>query len=323
MLSIIVPIYNSKEHINKCVNSILAQDFQNWELILVDDGSCDGSFQLCDTFASTDNRIRSIHKVNGGVSSARNLGIKVATGNYIMFCDSDDFVERTWCSTHLSAIQNNPYAFIVSGINRIDSEIVSTNFKDINSAGQLSYFDIFKLGLSPYTVNKIYNANIIREFNIQFDESFDLGEDVIFNVDYYKHCSDVILIQQSLYNYVNIENSATNKYQYNLFEKNLPLFSARLPLINKNIVSEFCDIYFNYFINFLNNTMDPRNKMSFFKKLRYNNKMIKSKEFKYCVANISGHTDSKLFIRIVRMHNYYIYWLFQKICSFKDKLSRK
>ena len=96
-ISIIVPVFKAETFINRCVDSILAQSFSNFELILIDDGSPDKCPEICDEYSKKDKRIRVIHKTNAGVSAARNTGIKVAKGKWLMFCDSDDYVSSNWC----------------------------------------------------------------------------------------------------------------------------------------------------------------------------------------------------------------------------------
>lgn len=107
MISIIVPIYNVERYIERCVNSILSQSFSNIEIILVDDGSPDNSGKICDSYASKDSRIVVIHKKNGGLSSARNAGIDIAKGEYLMFVDSDDYVEPDFCEKAYHLVTNN------------------------------------------------------------------------------------------------------------------------------------------------------------------------------------------------------------------------
>lgn len=103
-ISIIVPIYKAEQVLAKCVDSILAQTYRDWELLLIDDGSPDGSGKLCDGYAARDGRVRAIHKPNGGVSSARNLGIQEARGEHILFVDSDDWIEPDMCETLWNAM---------------------------------------------------------------------------------------------------------------------------------------------------------------------------------------------------------------------------
>ena len=104
-ISIIVPIYKAEAVLAKCVDSVLAQTCSDWELLLIDDGSPDGSGALCDDYAGQDDRVRVFHKSNGGVSSARNLGMAEAGGDYILFIDADDWVEPTACQTLLEALE--------------------------------------------------------------------------------------------------------------------------------------------------------------------------------------------------------------------------
>jgi len=91
--SVIVPVYNAEKYLDKCIQSILNQDYKNIEVILIDDGSLDNSGNICDEYAKVDSRVKVVHKKNGGVSSARNCGIDIATGEFIMFVDSDDYIE--------------------------------------------------------------------------------------------------------------------------------------------------------------------------------------------------------------------------------------
>ena len=105
-ISIIVPIYNTENYLRRCIDSILTQSFENFELILVNDGSTDNSRKIIDEYKSKDKRIKVILKENGGQGSARNRGINMAKGKYIMFCDSDDFVEENWCKYFFIFIYN-------------------------------------------------------------------------------------------------------------------------------------------------------------------------------------------------------------------------
>lgn len=322
LLSVIIPVYNCEKSLACCLNSILVQSFSQLEIIVVDDGSTDSSLYVAKTFEATDSRVHVITKNKGGVSSARNAGIERASGKYIMFCDADDYVAPDWCELHISAIKQHPTAWIVSGITKVKFDKECKTLPSESNV-RLTYFDIYKLGLSPYTVNKIYDATTIKENNILFDENFSLGEDVLFNTSYFKHCTDIVCINSAPYFYIDNDQSATNRYYHDLFNRNRFLFSARLPLINPDNISAFCDLYLFSFLEWLDNTMDKRNPMSFLQKMRYNDKMMKTEEFRYCVAHASGKNDSAIFMHVVRMHNYYIYWLFQKICKLKEKFKRK
>lgn len=124
-ISIIVPVYNVEKSVGRCVESIIAQTFKNIEILLIDDGSIDDSGTICDKYALKDARVKVIHKKNGGVGSARNVGLDNAIGKYVMFCDSDDYVEPTWCEKMYNSIEESDGFFSFCGYNsvRISGEI--------------------------------------------------------------------------------------------------------------------------------------------------------------------------------------------------------
>ena len=115
-VSVVVPVYNVQEYLEKCVDSILAQTYENMEIILVDDGSKDASGRICDTYAGKDNRIRVIHKENGGSNSARLAGARAATSDYICFVDSDDWIEPAMIGEMMEAAEREQADIVASGM---------------------------------------------------------------------------------------------------------------------------------------------------------------------------------------------------------------
>lgn len=325
LISIIVPVYKVEKYLRRCIDSILTQTFRDFELILVDDGSLDGCPGICDEYAEKDSRIVVIHKENGGVSSARNKGLDVARGKYIMFCDSDDYVAENWCATAYAAICQYPNSLVVhnawqespQGENQRYIDQYELNEPEI---GIISYYECFRKNLSGAVWNKIFVSDIIKSNGLRFEASRSLGEDVIFHTEYLKAVSSVVYVRKPLYHYIINPAGAVRKYYPDLIEHHIAFFAARKPFIDKMDVSVFCDTYFFYFIRMLDNTLDPRNTMSFLQKMCYNQKMMNTEEFRYCAAHASGKNDSKLFMKVVRAHNYYIYWLFQKLCAIKSRL---
>ena len=116
LISVIIPVYNVEKFIDRCINSLINQTYKNLEIILVDDGSPDNCPGLCDDWAKKDNRIKVVHKQNGGLSDARNAGLERSTGDYIMFVDSDDFVDETICEVLLNDLKNNDADFSMCGV---------------------------------------------------------------------------------------------------------------------------------------------------------------------------------------------------------------
>lgn len=202
-ISIIVPVYNVDKYLAKCINSIISQTYQNWELILVDDGSKDQSGVICDQFAQTDSRISVFHKPNVGVSSARNFGLTMATGEWVCFIDSDDLIEPTYLDDFgLNKIKADLY---VQGYKKIfKNELIELH--DFSSFAGNGYIEILAFMEDERIINspcyKLYNLNIILDNDISFDENTSYGEDHIFSLDYMTHVSSVHYSNTSGYFYM-------------------------------------------------------------------------------------------------------------------------
>ena len=320
-ISIIVPVYKTEKYLRRCIDSILAQTFTDFELILVDDGSPDNCPKICDEYAEMDSRVRVIHQENGGVSSARNKGLDNARGKYIMFCDSDDYVDPSWCSQYYQAILWYPNAWIVGDIIRgTYNKDNGLKNKIKTNEGKLNYFDIYISGLSAYSCNKIYSKDILNANGIRYDIKIHISEDVVFNIEYYKCCQQVFYISEQLYYYCDNSDSVMNRYSPDMFEKMLLPYYVRLSVIPVEFIPEYCDIWLYQFMQLFDNVFDSRNHQNLFKKLSYNNKMIQKKEFIHCLDNATGKNENPLTIRILKTHNYYLYWLFNQIVKLKQKL---
>ncbi|WP_287667757.1 glycosyltransferase [Bacteroides sp.] len=323
-ISIIVPVFNAEKTLDRLLESILKQTFKDFELILVDDCSTDRSREICEKWAVLDSRIRTILKdENQGVSVARNIGLDIASGSYVMFADSDDDVDENWCKELYDARKKYSNALIVS------------NFYDVDDSGYKSrkipcgvtqsvdcisdYYVLFKMHLSGSLWNKIFDLNILNTNNIRFVKGQYTGEDVVFIINYIKYCSSYVYLDKPLYYYYANPQSVLHTYHEDDLLQNLHLFVARLSVIEQKDWAEYCDIYFSYLVGLFPNILDPRCKRSFFQKMRYNQYVMKSKEFKLCVENMSGKNESAFFLRIVKFHNYYLLWTFQRLsCLVRD-----
>lgn len=226
IFSIIVPVYNTEQFLDKCVSSILAQTYNDFELILVDDGSPDNCPQICDKYARSDSRIKVLHKKNGGVSSARNLGISVARGTYIWFIDSDDYIEP-FSLQRLFEVQNSYNAELYVFNNRSVCELSTENVNDFFR----KYYFTYALGFEPW--NKLYKRDVIIENHLQFDTQEKIGEDLLFNINYYKAIfsnglKDIYFIGEDYYHYVERDNSAMNTASKGRIYQQLRLFDKIL-----------------------------------------------------------------------------------------------
>lgn len=212
-ISVIVPVYNAEKYLRRCIDSILAQTYKDFELLLIDDGSKDSSGAICDEYASKDSRVRVFHKQNGGVSSARNLGLKIACGEFVTFCDSDDYVEVDYLRYIFTDCE-----YDMSGVSMkaISSEIFWT-LPDLSSNGNKniinSILGVYDDGFRR-VIGKLFKLRIIRANDISFETDIKWGEDSLFVLDFLKCCNSIRFLSTALYNYNLSENGLTQSRSY-------------------------------------------------------------------------------------------------------------
>ena len=210
-ISIIVPVYNVEKYLVQCIDSILMQSFRDFELILIDDGSTDTSGLICDEYARKDSRIRVFHKNNGGVSSARNIGLINAKGDWILFLDADDWLENNALSTIINNTNNevNLIQFNVYVINGSNKRLHN------NGDGQRFFqsLDSYYRYSRPELWNYCFKCEIISKLNLKFNENLNYAEDQVFVYTYLNY-SDIKVkyITAALYNYRINNTSATQGY---------------------------------------------------------------------------------------------------------------
>lgn len=225
LVSVIIPVYNVKEYLKKCIFSVIEQSYRNLEIILVDDGSTDGSESICDLFALEDNRIKVIHKENGGLGLARNAGIKVANGEYIYFIDSDDYVNKDAINNLMFNIEKYNCDTVIGGFTRVNENDVKLYSKKnssltfVNSevknrllprliGSAVSQHDSIRMSVW----NVIYSTKIIKENSIKFvSERAYLSEDVIWDIDYFNFAKKVKIIDKEDYFYRKHQGTLTTK----------------------------------------------------------------------------------------------------------------
>jgi len=309
--------------LRRCFDSLLSQTFTDFELILINDGSIDKSLEILREYEAKDNRVIVVDKVNEGVSVARNTGIEIAKGEYMMFCDSDDYVEKNWVEYLLESVRLYPNALSVCDFYKVsDTGAISVNNSDIEPQS-IDVYQSFKMGLFGNPVNKIYRTSIIKTNNILFSSGIPIGEDVEFNTKYFLNCSELFFIGVPLYYYCDNETSALKKYYHDLLKYHLNCFSFRYPFIKDTELSEYCDISFGYIFPMFENVFDSRNKESFFKKLRFNQQMIKTQAFGNMITHCSEKAMDCRTRKVLLKQNYYIYYLFSKLVHFKNKFFKK
>lgn len=251
-ISIVIPIYNVEKYLDKCVQSAINQTLQDIEIILVDDESSDGCPQLCNEYAKQDGRIKVVHKKNGGLGFARNSGLEVATGEYVTFLDSDDFVDlHTYEHLYNIAKAENLdalyYKFerfvdedkvkeaeICNKITKYENENIKELMLDIIASEPSAKVD-HKVQCSSCTA--MYRMDIIKQNNVRFHSERELiSEDLIFNLDYLKYANKVVFNNGTHYHYRVNPTSLTSTIRTDRIEKNYKLYEY----IKDNI--EFWDL---------------------------------------------------------------------------------
>lgn len=262
-ISIIIPVYNVADYLDRCVQSCLAQTCQEFEILLVDDGSTDGSGRLCDAWAAKDTRIRVIHKANGGLSSARNAGMEQATGKYLYFLDSDDFIDPDLLADCLTAMENGAdlVAFNYRLIDESGTTLSQTSFppqtvclstpEDRLCFLARDFFDE-RIGWSAWS--RMYRADLIRTHGLTFaDNAKIFAEDLYFCLCYLLHANTIQTLYGTYYNYLQRGNSIMGTqnarlnfgrmnelskafYQYLCLQKETALLQRHFPLFHYRIL---------------------------------------------------------------------------------------
>lgn len=203
MISVIVPVYNASSQLPRCIESILNQTYQDFELLLMDDGSSDNSLQICQDYEARDSRIRVYTHKNSGVSVTRNWGISLARGQYVEFADSDDYLRENALETLLSALEAENADLSMCGLSEIGPNGEVQNIPRIQKTVALEnleqeYPEIFERYLLNSPCNKLYKKEKIQK---GFPENLSMGEDLLFNLEYLKQCSSIAFVKEALYFY--------------------------------------------------------------------------------------------------------------------------
>ena len=216
-VSIIVPVYNAEHTIGRCIESILNQEYTDFELLLVDDGSTDTSGAVCDGYAAVDSRVQVIHKENTGVSASRNLALDRARGTYLQFLDSDDWITSDATSSLVRAMESGPCDLVISDFYRVVGERVSQK-GDIDEDGIMTREEFAAHMMEDpadfyYGVlwNKLYRRAIVEAHHLRMDPEISWCEDFMFNLEYIRYAEVFRAIQIPIYYYVKTKGSLASQ----------------------------------------------------------------------------------------------------------------
>lgn len=320
-ISIIVPVYNVEQYLPRCIDSILNQSFADFELLLIDDGSKDKSGAICDEYADKDDRIRVFHKKNGGVSSARNVGLDNAKGEYVIFVDSDDYLKMNALQIANTIKDDLVVAsYEVKGYR--SSNMIHDSVRYTRKSECLDYLS--KKLLESHTLHapwaKFYNRYIIECNNIRFIESLKLGEDICFVFNYLSYCNTLRFTDKVIYCY---EMETPRQYILSASEfinhiRNTIQAIKRVHLFNHNLIyteGKLDDMIKVLFCNAFEEYIKKQNPKQVIKQLSY----IKKCD---CEFLPSGRIKHYLFMKVAMINAYFgtvIYYLMRLYKQFKIK----
>lgn len=271
LISIIIPIYKVEDYLDECLNSVSNQVFTCFEVLLVNDGSPDNSETICLEYVNKDSRFKYFYQENGGVSSARNLGLINAKGKYVVFIDSDDTIGENYLKDFVDHYTDDK-TLIIQDLTKEINGVVKKNRLGFLEEKKYNLIKDFKLIISNihilegFPVNKFFINSILQQNNIRFNTLITHKEDEIFCLEYYKYISEIQILTSANYHYINRENSVTSshptfKSEYEYLSNYIQLLS----ILGSNIEETI-------FINYLSNQMTIRLKYLLYTTM-YNSKM--------------------------------------------------
>ena len=244
LISVIVPVYNGEALLPQAVDSVLAQTFSDFELILVNDGSQDGTAALCDRYAAGDGRVRVLHRENGGVSAARNAGMEIAAGRYLAFLDADDWLEPDFLSAMLHAVEETGartgacghFNDLPDGSQIPEAAPMAGGYhsEEETRAGICLPLLADRLRANPlngYLVRYLYDAQLIREHALAFTGAY--LEDELFLIEYFAIGSDLAVVDRPLYHYFMNPGSVTHRYMADYTDVFLTSYRLKHTLVEK------------------------------------------------------------------------------------------
>ena len=224
LISVIVPVYNAEKYLHRCVDSILAQTFTDFELILIDDGSIDCSRTICEKYATNDKRIKVIHKSNGGVASARQMGVDNALGNYTIHADPDDWVEPTMLEElYKKAIEKDADMVICDFYVQTCNTCITRTQRISEESSEDTLLALLSHKLHGSLCNKLIRLECYKKFNIRFVEGLNFCEDYLVCIKMLKNDIKVAYLNKAFYYYDQFtnDNSITRKYTLDTYKQRL------------------------------------------------------------------------------------------------------
>lgn len=343
-ISYILPIYKVEKQLSRCIDSVINQDYNNIEIILVDDGSPDSCPKICDDYAQKDRRIKVVHKQNEGLGMARNSGIEVACGDFVIFVDSDDFIEPDMGSKLLKVLVDSKSQVAYCNYRRVDTihgvnndviQSVPKHFYENEEVQEvlLGMFSNYNLNRLDGSINmsvwhSMYDLHFIKEHHILFKSEREyISEDLMFHIDFLTEASRIVFIDDVLYNYDFNPDSLSAKFRPFIFNSSKMIYQyANRKLRAKGIKNyhSFTDRYLFVITLFVVNNYDQflsRKEYKSFMKEILNDEVWKSEVDYSSFASLP--LKNKLYIKSIQYNFYLMLFVLQSMYKFKNNIKRK
>ena len=330
--SVIIPIYNAENTLQRCLDSIKYQTFNDFEVLMINDGSMDSSEDLCKSYQKNDSRFRYIYQDNSGVSEARNKGIMEASGEFITFIDSDDEYLSDYLQSFYDMIINYPdcdnywcgFKYMSDNADVNGKEVIYSDNEKISFLDRKKIMYLHEKNLEASPVNKAYRRKIIIDNKLSMRKDLSLGEDLIFNYDYLNASENglILIINDTKYLYYCFSDESLNhKYRANLYNIYIAILEKIKECIDLWCVSkEQYDIYYLYVFYMMDivmrNTFHQSNTLKYKEKIMYNNTILNNPIFIYAVGRCRDKIN--IFYRYAyRSKNYRLVRFCDKLVKFK------
>ncbi len=335
LISVIIPIYNSEKYLTKSIESVINQSYSNLEIILINDGSTDNSISLCQKYMTRDKRVVFIDKANEGVSKSRNLGIDISHGQYLMFIDSDDYIDKNYIQDMFNYLEEKEFDAVISGANLVNDKgiIISENLYSKNN--KQIYFD----EIIEDIINTIYfcpcwktlvSKDLIIDNNIKFNSNLKYGEDFMFSFNILKNANKIGYLSNRGYNYVQVSTSATHSWDYKSISKycidNSYIFKELLPYVGDKEYLIYNRIYTKFNLSMMR--YSAFNNYRDFEKIANDtiNLINIDNDFleKVDISKIKYEQKFKIvLLLLLKMKMYFLYFIIVKMLNLLKKVLRK
>ena len=320
LISIVIPIYNASKYLEKCINSVINQTYKNLEIILVNDGSIDNSLDICNDFKDKDNRIKVISKKNEGVSKTRNIGIDKCKGKYLMFLDSDDYIDEIYVEKMYTYLTKNNLSMVTSSMTLVDvnyNVLKVSSYKDKSDILQVKdiYKDIVNTSYFCPIWKNIIKVSLIKDNSIYFDDSLKFGEDLLFSFKIIQSCEKIGYLSFPGYFYVQNNASITHNNSFDIVKKyvedNKHVYSILNEYINDDVLitNRLFSKYNFALLKLIKNC--KYGEFKHYATLLYKIMFNKDDIIKVCEINYESKSNTILMNILVKKH-YFIYYLVAK-----------